>query len=158
MISYDPNNYAATDLKDDKFYRDLLANSVPGVSPAAVVIEPFSRSYAAAVPAPIIYYFDISEVSPVGSSTVPGHRVFFHGNLNMTTYCDIFGGVGTFRVDLLTTSGYTFNVLYRPVTAIDTTYLCNMQFTSIAFGLIQCTAVGTASNISFNFTGVKISY
>lgn len=156
MISYNPNDYAVKDLRDDKFYRDMISNLTGNPSSAAVAITPFSTMCAVTFAGLTQSYYDISK--DVADNAPIASRVFYHGNLNITLYCQLFTAGGGARTALLLPNRtQTFD--RRTIAAADTNYVMQYQFQSLFFNFIFCDNLANATlAFEFSFTGVKISY
>ena len=124
MLSYNPNDYASGDIKDEKFYNDLLAN-LNKVS-AALALQPYGVMgevvYGAGGG---VYYTDISLGTAVNGA--PPTRVLYHGNLTLNVAVPIFAGAGLAYTRLLL-NNQALTVQYKTIAAADANYEASYFF------------------------------
>lgn len=154
MLSYNPNDYAAGDIRDEKFYKDLLSNL--GLQVAAIGVQPFAVMgelvYGAGGG---VYYTDIS--LGTGVAGVPTSRVLYHGNLTLTTAVPVFAGAG-FAYVRMRLGGPELTIQYKTITAADTNYQASFFFSSAIFDFLACDPFGSDLRLSYQFSGLRIRY
>jgi hypothetical protein len=165
MITYNPSLYASDDLRDDKFYKDLLSSL--GIPAGLAVISPFIANSQYSVATGQDLYFDMA--NPSSASIAVGaqnSRVLLHGSFYSKVYCSAFVGAG--NVNAYLASGPNNNLAHWPVVgraavaAVDANITKDLEYNydSVAFNYLRMSVSG--GNLTFTweviFNGVKITY
>jgi hypothetical protein len=165
MIVYNPSSYSNRDLRDDKFYKDLLS-SLNISSGGSVVISPWVVNGDFGV-VDSTSLFDIGNLAAAVtvSPAVPTARTLFHGNLFLKVYCSAFVANDTGAMwlstgpnDNLTNWLVTRQIITSSAGSInhDHEYI----YQSVAFNYLRMSIgnSGTTYLTEFLFNGVKIVY
>ena len=166
MITYDPNGYANRDLKDDKFYADLLKSQ--GIPASNCAISPFFFASTLTVISNNDFFVDMNNSgTPTASAqaTVANTRNLYHGSLVLHIIPEFFAAAFNLTTgfrNVYKTLMVDVDIDVRNVLAVPASTEAQYIFPSICFNWLRLRGdvanPGNQGTLHYIFNGIRVTF